>query len=103
MKRLFAVVLSGIAALGVAVAAAPAAQAAEGQVIVFSTELQPLDVYRDPTGCHKLPLEAHIIANMTDQDIVTYADPLCLTPGLRIKPSHGSHVALSTGSFSADG
>lgn len=101
MKRLFAVVLSGISALGIALAAAPAAQASTGKVIVFSTEFQPLDSYKDPAGCHKLPPAAHVVVNLTDEDVVTYMDPFCLTPGVHIAPRHGSHVAPITGSFSA--
>lgn len=102
MKRLAAMVMSGIAALGVLLVAAPAAQASEGRVVVFSTEVQALDVYDNPVGCQKLPLAAHVITNETDAPITTYADPLCLSPGIQILPGYGSHVAAGTGSFSAD-
>ena len=84
----------------VGLAAAPAQAAATGQVVVFSTEIQPLDVYQDPSGCHKLPPLSHVIDNLTDQPITIYADPFCLTPGLVVQPGYGSHV-VNVGSFSA--
>lgn len=84
----------------VGLAAAPAQAAATGQVVVFSTEFQPLDVYTDPDGCHKLPITSHVVDNLTDQPIKIYGDPFCLTPGLTIAPGYGSHVS-GVGSFSA--
>ncbi|MDT0270785.1 hypothetical protein RM844_31400 [Streptomyces sp. DSM 44915] len=57
--------------------------------------------YQDPTGCHKLPLDAHVLSNNTDGPVVIYGDPLCLTPGLTVQPGYGSHVAPGSGSFSA--
>ncbi|MEU6743740.1 hypothetical protein [Streptosporangium sandarakinum] len=80
--------------------AAPA-QASTGQVVVFSNEFQPLDTYTDPTGCNRLPVTAHSVDNQTDDDIKLYADPLCLTEVITIKPGHGAHVPPLTGSFSA--
>ncbi|MGW0610720.1 hypothetical protein [Streptomyces sp. NPDC002788] len=83
------------AATGTAAAAEP------GEVVVFSTELTPLTVYHDPSGCQKLPLDAHVLTNRTDRPVTVYADPFCLTPGLTVEPGHGSHVAPGSGSFSA--
>ncbi|WP_344437808.1 hypothetical protein [Kitasatospora nipponensis] len=81
--------------------AAPPAQAATGEVVVFSTELQPLDVYRDPVGCVKLPLAAHVLDNQTDRPVQVFADPFCLGPALTVQPGFGSHVPPGSGSFRA--
>ncbi|MET9067782.1 hypothetical protein [Streptosporangium sandarakinum] len=80
--------------------AAPA-QAATGQVVVFSNEIQPLDTYTDPTGCHSLRPGAHSVDNQTDGPVKLYADPFCLTEVITIQPGHGAHVPPSAGSFSA--
>ncbi|MDI3405566.1 hypothetical protein [Streptomyces cavernicola] len=79
---------------------APAQAADAGDVVVFSTEFQPLDTYENPQGCHKLPLAAHTLTNRTDKPVTVHADPFCVTPGLTIMPGYGSHVAPGTGSFS---
>ncbi|UNS99845.1 hypothetical protein MMF93_27885 [Streptomyces tubbatahanensis] len=68
---------------------------------MFSTEFQPLTHYENPEGCHKLPLDAHVLNNNTDQPVKVYGDPFCVTPGLTVQPGHGSHVAPGSGSFSA--
>ncbi|MGW5348913.1 hypothetical protein ACWERV_00150 [Streptomyces sp. NPDC004031] len=95
------------AAAAVTLTATPAHAATPGQVVVFSTELQPLDVYQNPTGCTRLPALAHVIDNLTPQPIKVYADPFCTIPatlptsGLGIlPPGYGSHVT-GAGSFSA--
>ncbi|MBD0710633.1 MULTISPECIES: hypothetical protein [unclassified Streptomyces] len=75
--------------------------AAEGTVTVFQTELQPLSVYENPRGCHKLPAAAHVLANETDRPVRIYGDPFCLGPSLTVAPGYGSHVAPGSGSFSA--
>ncbi|WP_433869047.1 hypothetical protein [Saccharopolyspora sp. CA-218241] len=80
---------------------AGAATASTGEVAVFETELQPLTSYANPTGCHKLPMAAHVLVNQTDQPVRIYGDPFCLTPSLTVQPGHGSHVAPGSGSFSA--
>ncbi|KAB8161255.1 hypothetical protein FH609_027310 [Streptomyces sp. 3MP-14] len=77
------------------------AHAAEGEVTVFGTEVTPLTNYADPVGCHKLPLDAHVLTNRTDGPVTIYGDPFCLTPGLTVQPGYGSHVAPGSGSFSA--
>jgi hypothetical protein len=86
----------------VGLAAAPAQAAATGQVVVFSTEFQPLDVYTDPSGCHKLPITSHVVDNLTDQPIKIYLDPFCTIPSPipTLAPGYGSHVS-GVGSFSA--
>ncbi|MEU6414051.1 hypothetical protein [Microbispora sp. NPDC046933] len=70
--------------------------------MVFSTEIQPLGIYTDPTGCTKLPITAHSLDNQTDAPVVVYADPLCLTPGITVNPGHGAHLPPHSGSFSMD-
>ncbi|MGS2647758.1 hypothetical protein [Streptosporangium sp. LJ11] len=96
-----AAVLTGAVAALALLGTATAAQAATGQVVVFSTEFQELTTWNDPTGCHTLPLGAHQLNNQTDGDIQVYNDPLCLTPVLTVKPGYGSHVPPTSGSFSA--
>ncbi|POX49321.1 hypothetical protein C3489_25100 [Streptomyces sp. Ru71] len=102
MRRTRTLLLAMTAAL-LAMSAAPgtAAAAESGEVVVFGTELTPLAVYPDPSGCYKLPADAHVLANRTDRPVTIYADPFCLTPGLTVQPSYGSHVAAGSGSFSA--
>ncbi|MFI9274213.1 hypothetical protein ACIGXM_26420 [Kitasatospora sp. NPDC052896] len=87
-------------------AAAPA-QAATGRVVVFSTELQPLDVYENPQQgtCYKLPPFSHLLDNLTDSTVHVYAAPGCLFPAAlngsldgSVKPGFGNHV-IGTGSF----
>ncbi len=99
-----AALAAALATLGLA--AAPA-QAATGQVVVFSTEVQPLQVFQDPTGCHRLPPLAHVLDNLTDQQIKVYADPFCTIPATLptsgigvLAPGYGTHVS-GVGSFSA--
>lgn len=94
------------AATLVGMAAAPA-QAASGQVVVYSTQLRPLDVYKDPRGCIKLPVDAHVLDNLTDSTITVYADPFCTIPLTenaltlgQLKPGYGTHVS-GAGSFRA--
>ncbi|GAA3863970.1 hypothetical protein [Streptomyces sedi] len=77
------------------------AHAAEGEVSVFSTEFGPLTTYDNPVGCHKLPLDAHVLSNQTERPVTIYADPFCVTPGLTVQPGYGSHVAPGSGSFRA--
>jgi hypothetical protein len=86
-----------------ATAAAASADPATGAIVVFSTEFTELTVVENPEGCVKLPPEAHVLANQTDQPVQVHADPLCLTPGLTVAPGYGSHVVPGSGSFSVDG
>ncbi|MBD0734692.1 hypothetical protein [Streptomyces sp. CBMA29] len=83
------------------------AQAATGQVVVFSVEGQPLKVYQDPTGCQRLPSLAHVLDNLTDQPVRVFADPFCTVPATLpttgvgvLPPGYGTHVT-GVGSFSA--
>ncbi|MFF9208337.1 MULTISPECIES: hypothetical protein [unclassified Streptomyces] len=102
MRRTRTVLLAAAGALLAASAGSVTARAAEpGDVVVFSTELAPLTVYHDPSGCQKLPPDAHVLTNQTDRPVVIYGDPFCLTPGLTVQPGYGSHVAPGSGSFSA--
>ncbi|RSN54597.1 hypothetical protein DMH01_36035 [Amycolatopsis sp. WAC 04182] len=100
MNRLAIAALSAASACALLIVASPAAQAAAGEVVVFSTEFQRLDTYRNPEGCHKLPIAAHVLANLTSAEVVVYGDPLCLMPGVRVPAGFGSHVPPGTGSFS---
>lgn len=103
MRRLIAsaaVTAVGATVLAVAGNTAPAA-AAQGKVVVFSLEVAHLSIYDNPTGCKKLPLEAHVLDNLTDRPVTIYADPWCATPGLTVQPGDGSHVVPGSGSFSA--
>ncbi|MFF7159537.1 hypothetical protein [Streptomyces sp. NPDC008139] len=96
-----------MAAVAVVGLAATPAQAATGQVVVFSVEGQPLKVYQDPTGCQRLPVTAHVLDNLTDQPVKVFADPFCTLPATLptsgvgvLPPGYGTHVT-GVGSFSA--
>jgi hypothetical protein len=89
----------GAALLTLALSGGPA-HAATGEVVVFQTELQPLTTFENPDGCKQLPDLAHVLNNHTDQPVVIHADPFCATPGITVKPGHGSHVTPKFGSFS---
>jgi hypothetical protein len=101
MRRLATVLVAVVSGLAVSILTGIPAQATTGDVTVFSTELQPLDVYHDPVGCLKLPPAAHVLVNQSSGDVQVYLDPLCLTPSLTVHPGFGSHVAPGSGSFSA--
>ncbi|MGW5263485.1 hypothetical protein ACWEQG_21150 [Microbispora sp. NPDC004025] len=92
---------AGCALAGLLGTAMPA-HAATGQVVVFSTEHQPLDIYTDPTGCYKLRITAHSLDNQTDAPVAVYADPFCLTPGITVQPGYGAHLTPGSGSFSVN-
>lgn len=94
--------VSAITTVGPSAAASPSPAPAEDTVTVFSTEFTEVTVYRDPNGCIKLPVDAHVLVNQTQSPVTTYGDPFCMTPGLTVQPGYGSHVAPGTGSFSAD-
>ncbi|MFC5187532.1 hypothetical protein [Actinomadura harenae] len=89
--------LVSVAAVGVAVgplATAVPALANTGDVVVYSTEFQQLDVQSNPTGCHQMAPLAHEINNRTDGDIKLYAFPGCVGPvAWTLKPGFGTHVA----------
>jgi hypothetical protein len=74
-----------------------------GQVVAFTHEFTPLNVWEEPQGCQPLPAGTHLIFNQTDKVITIYADPACLIPiepFSRIKPDYGTHVS-AVGSFKA--
>ncbi|MGW0363387.1 hypothetical protein [Streptomyces sp. NPDC002990] len=96
-RSLVTLVLASSAALGLL---QTPATAAEGTVTVFRTEVQPLAVYENPMGCHKLPTAAHVLTNATDRPVRVYGDPFCLGPSVTVAPGHGSHVVPGSGSFS---
>ncbi len=95
-----ATVLAAAGALSVFVPAAHAAPASGGDVAVFRTEISPVTVHENPRGCHKLPVDSHVLVNRSDRPVTVYGDPLCLTPGLVVQPGHGAHVVPGSGSFS---
>ncbi|MFC8794470.1 hypothetical protein [Streptomyces cinereoruber] len=87
---------------GFAAGSGRAAQAdAVGDVVVFSTEAQALDVYGDPSGRHRLPAVAHVLTNRTDKPVRIYGNPFCLGPSVAVQPGYGTHVPGGAGSFSA--
>lgn len=93
-------VLLSASALAMGLSASPAA-AANGEVIVFETEVQRLTTYATPDDCEKLPLAAHVLVNNTDDPVRIYGDPFCMGPSVTVPPGHGTHVAPGSGSFSA--
>ncbi|PYC73885.1 hypothetical protein C7C46_24945 [Streptomyces tateyamensis] len=105
MRRTVLTVMLAAATL-TGVAAAPA-QAATGQVVVYSTQLEPLTVYQDPQGCTQLPPFAHVLNNQTDATVTVYADRWCTLPFTenaltlgQLAPGYGTHVT-GAGSFRA--
>ena len=99
MRRLTSLIALGVAGLMMGITATPA-QAATGQVVVFSTELTPVTVYENPRGCKAFPPLAHVLNNQTDKPVRIHGDPLCLTPGMTVLPGYGMHVPEGFGSFS---
>ncbi|MFI7120415.1 hypothetical protein [Amycolatopsis sp. NPDC049868] len=100
MNRLVAAVLSAASVGALLIVPSPPALAAAGNVVVFSTEFQRVDTYRNPEGCNKLPIAAHVLVNQSSSEVVVHADPFCVTPGLVVGQGFGSHVAAGSGSFS---
>src|SRR5262245_43315376 len=77
------------------------ASANTGAVIVFTSEISPLRVWDDPSGCHAFPVGAPVLFNDTDHSITMYSDPLCLfplEPVSRVAAGKGTHVS-PVGSF----
>ncbi|MFI5560240.1 hypothetical protein ACIA2T_13265 [Amycolatopsis japonica] len=102
MNRLVAAMSSAASVGALLIVPSPPAQAAAGEVVVFSTEFQRLDTYRNPEGCNKLPIAAHVLLNLSSAEVVVHSDPLCLTPGMPVNPGFGSHVTPGSGSFSVN-
>ncbi len=101
MRAILVSLVAAGAVLGLAAPAPAAGRAASGDVVVFSTEAQPLDVYRDPVGCQQLPTVAHVLTNQTDRPVKVYGNPFCLGPSVVVQPGYGTHVPGGAGSFSA--
>ncbi|MEV4502450.1 hypothetical protein [Streptomyces klenkii] len=100
MKRFLAVASTVLTAVALAVAPTMVAQAATGSVVVYSIDELPLDVYKNPTGCKLLPEAAHVLANLTDQDVQLYGDTKCETAGETVPADHGVHIPSGTKAFS---
>ncbi|WP_255949956.1 hypothetical protein [Streptomyces odontomachi] len=99
MRRFATLMALGVAGLMMGVTATPA-QAATGQVVVFSTEVTPLKTYENPEGCYSFPLFAHVLNNQTDATVMIHPDPFCGAPGMVVLPGFGMHVPEGYGSFS---
>ncbi|MBW4718455.1 hypothetical protein [Saccharothrix obliqua] len=99
MKRFATLVL---AALATTALTAPVANAAAGEVIVYTAEVVPVAVFKDPKGCHAVPNGAHVLVNRTDEEVEVYGVPGCLgLPILAVEKSYGSHVPPAAASFRA--
>lgn len=86
------------AAALVGLGVAPQAAAASGQVVAFASEFVPTRTWHNPSGCHQLPLGAHVIVDNTDTPIRVYADPLCVIPTepfATIQAGYGTHVSAA--------
>ncbi|GGR00399.1 hypothetical protein GCM10010195_65390 [Kitasatospora griseola] len=101
MRAILVSLVAAASVIGLAAPAPAAPRAASGEVVVFSTEAQPLDVYRDPSGCQQLPAIAHVLNNQTDRPVQVYGNPFCLGPSVTVQPGRGTHVPGGAGSFSA--
>ncbi|MEV7216334.1 hypothetical protein AB0O31_25000 [Kitasatospora cineracea] len=101
VRKILVSLLAAGSVLGLAAPAPAAVRSASGDVVVFSTEAQPLDVYRDPAGCQQLPALAHVLTNQTDGPVKIYSNPFCLGPSVVVQPGYGTHVPGGAGSFSA--
>ncbi|MFD0562075.1 hypothetical protein ACFQ2M_08620 [Kitasatospora saccharophila] len=101
VRAILVSLLAAGSVLGLAAPAPAVTRAASGDVVVFSTEAQPLDVYRDPAGCQQLPTVAHVLTNQTDRPVKVYGNPFCLGPSVVVQPGYGTHVPGGAGSFSA--
>ncbi|QBI55521.1 hypothetical protein [Streptomonospora litoralis] len=100
LASLSAAVMTGALVLSTA----GTAHAATGEVVIYKSEVQPLETYRNPpTGeCYALPGTVHILLNQTDVEVTIHSNPNCLFPGIPVQPNHGWHAPPSgiTGPFS---
>ena len=101
MNRVIGVVLSALAATALSAPFTPAAHAATGKVVVFSVEIAPLETYDNPKGCKTLPVGAHVLANLTDRDLIIYSDAACFAPLVTVEPGYGTHVPNYGATFKA--
>ncbi|WP_051772517.1 hypothetical protein [Saccharothrix sp. NRRL B-16314] len=100
MKRVSGV-LGGLASAVLLASPAPVAQAATGQVVVFSVEIAPLETYENPKGCKALPDGAHVLSNLTDGPVTIFSDQLCLVPLVTVEAGYGTHVPTFGAAFRA--
>ncbi|AQU70260.1 hypothetical protein [Streptomyces niveus] len=93
MRAVLVSLVAAVSVLGLA-GAAPAAERATGDVVIYSTELQPLNVLHNPEECHQLSPTAHQISNQTDKPVTMYQFPGCVGPeAWTLKPGFGVHTA----------
>lgn len=101
VRSMFGVVAATVL-VGVLATPAQAQQTrAEGSVLVFSNELTASTRFADPAGCTRLPVDAHLLTNLTDADIRVFGDPFCRTASLVVAPGTGAHIQTPMSSFSA--
>lgn len=102
MKRFTTFLVGTLTATALLVSASPAAGAAMGEVVVFTAEAVPLDVYENPRGCYPLPEGAHVLANRTDRPVRVYGAAECFgLPVVTVEQNWGSHVPPVAASFRA--
>ncbi|KOX12398.1 hypothetical protein [Nocardiopsis sp. NRRL B-16309] len=101
MKLLGSLVAAFAAAAAAVLVSAVPAQAATGEIVVFTTELEEVTTYQDPESgsCRHLPLTAHVVINQTDSDVFIHANAFCFGPGVLVAPDRGWHAPPS-GMFS---
>jgi hypothetical protein len=100
MKRFKTVLFGTVTATALLMSASPAANAAMGEVVVYTAEIVPLDVYENPWGCYPLPEGAHVLANRTNRPLQVYGTPECFgLPVLTVERNWGSHVPPAAASF----
>lgn len=100
MKHRTCTVLITSIAVGLLAVGAPHASAAEGRVLVFTTELSKATVYENPTGCTVFPPAAHIVVNQTNTPIKIYGGPSCIGPSITAEPGWGGHISPVPGTNS---
>jgi hypothetical protein len=100
MKRFTTILFSTLTAAVLLASTAPAAGAATDEVVVYTAEVVPLNVYENPQGCYELPEGAHVLANRTNRPVHVYGQPGCLgVPVLTVEKNWGSHVPTAAASF----
>ena len=101
MKHHTRTVLITSIAVSLLAVGAPHASAAEGKVLVFTTEISKATVYENPTGCTVFPPAAHIVINQTNVPIKIYAGPSCIgIPIVTAEPGEGGHISPVPGTNS---
>ncbi len=100
MKRFATVLLGALAATAFTVPIGPVADAAVGEVVVFSAEFEPLVVFENPDGCYEIPTRAHVLTNRTDTPVTIHAKPGCLGfPIMTVDEDSGSRLPSAAASF----